>query len=176
MVNWDEVALKHGTDKASSHHGYMDIYQRYLQGKKIDRLLELGVAHAKSLFMWRELFPDALIVGVDNDKECRIHQRIDIDVLIANAADPAKMAAVSMLYGPFDVIIDDCDHQEHQARLSLEELYFRMPSGGMYFIEDFDAESEFVKWLMEKWEAVVIRVQDKVGYIKNPCLVVITKK
>lgn len=173
---WDEIAIKHGTDKASSHHGYMDIYQHYMKGQKIERLLELGVAHGKSLFMWHEILPDALIVGVDNDKYCRQHQRVDIDVVIADAQDPAKMAAVSMLYGPFDVIIDDCDHKEQQARLSLEELYFRMPTGGLYFIEDFDAESDFVSWLKEKWDATVIKNEDKVGYIKNPCLVVIEKK
>lgn len=174
-MSWDEVALKHGTDKASSHHGYMDIYQQVLEGKSVKTLLELGVAHAKSLFMWRELFPDALIVGVDDNKECRIHQRIDIDVVIADAKDAAKMAAVSMLYGPFDVIIDDCDHEESQARLSLEELYFRMPSGGIYIIEDFDAQSGFVKWLIEKWNARIYAVDDKTGFVKDACLVVITK-
>lgn len=175
MNNWDEIAIKHGTDKASSHHGYMGIYQAYLKERKINRILELGVAHAKSLFMWREIFPDALVVGVDDNKECRIHQRIDIDIIIADASDPAKMAAVSMLYGPFDVIIDDCSHDEKQARLSLEELYFRMPSGGIYFIEDFDAESDFVKWLKSNWNASIYKTEDKVGYIKNPCLVVIEK-
>lgn len=175
-MNWDEVAIKHGADKSSAYHGYMGVYQEYLENHKVTNLLELGVAHGKSLFMWRELFPDALIVGVDNVPECRIHQRLGIDVVIADAKDPAKMAGVSMLYGPFDVIIDDCDHEENQARLSLEELYFRMPEGGLYFIEDFDAESDFVKWLVEKWEATVIKTPDKVGYIKNPCLVVIKKK
>lgn len=176
MVKWDEIAVKHGTDKSSAYHGYMDVYQKYLEGKKVQNLLELGVAHGKSLFMWREIFPEALIVGVDNDPMCRIHQRLNIDVVIADASDPARMAGLSMLYGPFDVIIDDCDHEEKQARISLEELYFRMPEGGLYFIEDFDAESDFVKWLVEKWQATVIRTPDKVGYIKNPCLVVIEKR
>lgn len=175
-MSWDKIAIKHGTDKASSHHGYMDIYEKFLKDKPVQNLLELGVAHGKSLFMWRELFPDALIVGVDNNRECRIHQRINIDVIIADASSPSKMAGISMLYGPFDVIIDDCDHDPTQARLSLEELYFRMPSGGLYFIEDFDSQSEFVRWLVAKWEAKIFPVDDKVGYIKNPCLVVIEKK
>ena len=176
MRKWDSIAIKHGTDKASSHHGYMEVYQKYLKGYTVKTLLELGVAHGKSLFMWKELFPEALIVGVDNNKECRLHQRIEIDILIADASDPSKMAAVSQLYGPFDIIIDDCDHEENQARISLEELYFRMPSGGFYFIEDFDAESDFVKWLVDKWDAKIEKVDDKVGYIKNPCLVIIEKK
>jgi cephalosporin hydroxylase len=174
-MSWDDYAIARGADKASSSHGYMGVYEKYLKGKKINRLLELGVAHGKSLFMWSDIFPDALIVGVDNNPECRIHQRSNIDILIADASDPAKMAAVSQLYGEFDVIIDDCDHIESQARLSLEELYFRMPSGGLYFIEDFDAETDFVKWLQSKWGAKVEMVDDKSGFVKNACVVVIEK-
>lgn len=174
-MNWDSIAIKYGADKASSSHGYMGIYEKYLKGLKVNRLLELGVAHGKSLYMWHEIFPEALIVGVDNNPECRIHQRTNIDIIIADASDPAKMAAVSQLYGEFDVIIDDCDHKEAQARLSLEELYFRMPSGGIYIIEDFDAESSFIKWLREKWNATIEPVDDKTGFVNNACLAVIQK-
>lgn len=174
-MNWDDYAIKYGADKASSSHGYMGVYQKYLEGKQVNRLLELGVAHGKSLYMWHEIFPEALIVGVDNNPECRIHQRTNIDILIADAADPAKMAAVSQLYGEFDVVIDDCDHEESQARLSLEELYFRMPAGGVYFLEDFDSTSDFVQWLVSKWGAIVEPVEDKTGFVKNACVVVIQK-
>jgi demethylmacrocin O-methyltransferase len=166
--NWDEIALKYGTDKASSHHGYMQEYENRLASKSVARLLEIGVAHGKSLAMWSEIFPDALIVGVDILPECRLYQRVKIDVLIADAADPAKMAAVSQLYGPFDVVIDDGEHDPNQVRAAFEELYPRLAAGGIYIIEDLEPESLFVKTFAKQWNADVVPCKDK-------CLIIINK-
>lgn len=136
-MSWDDVALRYGTDKASSHHDYMGHYEKRIGKRRVLRLLELGVAHGHSLRMWAEIFSNALIVGVDDSQHCRLHQRIGIDVIIADCNDAAKMAAVSMLYGPFDVVIDDCSHQFLQMRTSFEELYPRLAPGGVYVVEDF---------------------------------------
>lgn len=174
-MNWNDVALKYGTDKASSHHGYMDVYQTLLEPMKVKRLLEIGVAHGKSLATWNELMPDALIVGVDIVPECRLHQRVNIDVLIADAADPSKMAAVSQLYGAFDVIIDDGEHDLFQVRMAFEELYPRMATNGVYIIEDLDFADPEVRKFTEQWGGNMLATPDKVGHIKEPGLIVIHK-
>lgn len=161
MINWDEVALRYGTDKASSHHGYMHTYQRLLEDRGIKSLLEIGVAHGKSLFTWSELMPDALIVGIDIIPECRLHQRVNIGVLIADATDPAKMAAVSMLHGPFGAVIDDGEHDHDQIRIAFEELYPRLPSGAVYIIEDMDGEDEWVKAFAAQWDGKIVKCIDK---------------
>lgn len=171
-MSWDDVALHHGTDKASSHHDYARHYERLLADHKVERLLEIGVAHGKSLFMWRELFPDALIVGVDIVPECRLHQRRDIAVLIADAADPAMMAAVSTLHGPFNVVVDDGEHDERTVRAAFEELYPRMAAGGVYLIEDLSAAEPWVSRFVEDWQIDIVPVDDHVGQIPEPCLLV----
>jgi cephalosporin hydroxylase len=161
MSKWDEVAIKWGTDKASTHHGYMQTYEKYLANRGIKTLLEIGIAHGKSLFMWNELLPDALIVGVDILPECRLHQRINIACLIADATDPAKMAAVTMLHGPFQAIIDDGEHDPDQIRIAFEELYPRLPSGAVYIIEDVNFTDDWVLPFIQKWNASFVHCIDK---------------
>jgi SAM-dependent methyltransferase len=176
MGKFDKVGIKYGCDKASSHHCYLDAYEQILSGRKIEKFLELGVAHAKSLFMWGELFPDALIVGVDNNPDCRVHQRFNIDVVIADITDAAKMAAVAQLYGPFDVILDDCCHEIGTVKKGFDELWWRLnPNGGVYLIEDLDGSDPEVIKFMEQYNAKFVDCPDKVGYIKRPGLIIIEK-
>jgi cephalosporin hydroxylase len=155
-TDWDEVALHYGTDKASSFHSYMFDYHHVLGSRQVTKLLEIGVSHGSSLFMWRDIFPGAEIVGIDILPECRLHQRIDIDVLIADAADPAKMAAVSTLYGPFDVIIDDGSHQRADIMAAFEELYPRMAKDGVYIVEDLLPEDPWTREWADRWGGRVL--------------------
>jgi cephalosporin hydroxylase len=160
-MNWDKIAIKWGTDKASTHHGYMDSYEKLLSSRDVKTLLEIGVAHGKSLFTWAELMPDALIVGLDIVPECRLHQRINIAVLIADATDASKMAAVTMLHGPFQAIIDDGEHDPNQIRVAFEELYPRLPSGAVYIIEDVDQDQEWAKNFVKQWNGYFVKCIDK---------------
>ena len=160
-MSWDDVANKWGADKAHTFHGYMDSYEKLLKDRGIKTLLEIGVAHGKSLFTWAELMPDALIVGIDILPECRLHQRINIASIIADARDPAKMAAITMLHGPFQAIIDDGEHDPDQIRIAFEELYPRLPSGAVYIIEDVDQDTEWAQKFVKQWNGYFIKCIDK---------------
>lgn len=169
-MSWDDIARRCGTDKASSHHGYVEHYQQRLEDRKVERLLEIGVAHGYSLRLWHEVFPDALIVGVDIVPECRLHQRTNVAVITADASHPASMAAISTLHGPFDVVIDDGSHDERATWMAFEELYPRLAPGGIYFVEDLDLADEWVLRFVATWDLEVIAVDDKVGQIAEPVL------
>ena len=155
-TDWDLVARKFGTDKSSSFHDYMGDYEVLLGHRPVTRLLELGVSHGSSLFMWREIFPEALIVGVDNEDHCRLHQRVGIAVIIADMANPAQMAAVSKLHGPFDVIIDDGSHVPSDTVSAFEELYPVMARDGLYVVEDYPPDDPFTHAFAEQWNGQIL--------------------
>jgi hypothetical protein len=83
-----ELAQKYGTNKFEIH-GYTPIYYEILKDRKIKRVLELGIGapglssgpseHGASLYMWRDFFPDAEIMGFDILPELMINEgRIEL--------------------------------------------------------------------------------------------------
>lgn len=159
-MNWDSIALRHGTDKASGYHCYMEQYQKLLENRPIKTLLEIGVLQGLSLFTWSELMPEALIVGVDVATNCRYYQRDNIAVIIADAASDKKMKALNDLHGPFDVIIDDGSHDPSEIWMAFDALYPLMPKGGLYIIEDLFEDDPFLLQLAEWPEATIIPCVD----------------
>jgi predicted O-methyltransferase YrrM len=159
-MNWDSVALRHGTDKASGYHSYMEHYQKLLENRPVDTLLEIGVLQGLSLFTWAELLPEALIVGIDVEPNCRYYQRDNIAVIIADATNKAKMEALTTLHGPFDVIIDDGSHDPSEIWMAFDALYPLMPKGGLYIIEDLFDDDPFLQQLAEWPESTIIPCVD----------------
>ena len=82
----DALARLLGTDKSSYVHGYTRLYETHFASRRptVRRLLEIGVGGinswhgyettegGQSLRMWRDYFPNAEIVGIDNQSfHCR---------------------------------------------------------------------------------------------------------
>jgi hypothetical protein len=130
------------TDKG--WHGYGPAYAEHLDDRRWrrNRILEVGVGGDESptpggsLRVWRDHFPRSVVVGLDLH-----HKDIDLGARVrfvqGDQSSPADLdRAVDALGGPPDVVIDDGSHLRDHAVITFEHLFGRMPSRGVYVIED----------------------------------------
>lgn len=96
MQSLNSIGLKHGTDKASKGHGYLDFYEGFFQGlrHKPIRLLEIGVFRGNSVAMWQEYFVAGTIIGVDINPDAYQYadERVQIEIVDqSNIADLVRL-------------------------------------------------------------------------------------
>jgi hypothetical protein len=140
----DAIALKHGTDKASNHHNYMPVYERYFEHLRHEPivLLELGFggyhypdrggAGAKT---WAEYFEKGQIITTD------LHPKNSLgDTRIyfyqASQDDHSRFLDILNYHGRLNIIIDDASHVCGLTIKSFEILFPALAPGGIYVIED----------------------------------------
>jgi hypothetical protein len=124
-----------GTDKVA--HGYMPTYEAIVgEIGPAGHVCELGIWRGNSLYMWQQLFPDGLVVGVD----CRdfglapagTHSVISDQ---ASKTLPGKLEELSP--DGYDLIVDDASHSGTLTMQSWVNLWPLVKPGGWYVIEDW---------------------------------------
>ncbi len=120
----------HGAKKEDH---FMVAYEKHFTGLKPKRVLEIGVQGGGSLKIWRDMFPDAEIVGVDVLDDCKQHEGHNIKVFVGDQCDVKFLETL----GNFDIIIDDGGHKMNQQQVSMNTLMRnQLNEGGVYVIED----------------------------------------
>lgn len=119
----------HGAKKEDH---FIVAYQKHFAGLKPKRVLEIGVQHGGSLKIWKDMFPEAEIVGVDILEECKQYEEDRIKVFIGDQTDVKFLESL----GEFDIIIDDGGHTMTQQQVSMKWLLPQVTEGGIYVIED----------------------------------------
>lgn len=132
MNTLQEIGLKHGTDKATTHF-YMDNYEKHLSSwrDKEFTLLEIGVGNGSSIKMWRESFPKSRVYGIDINPDCAGE-----GIFIGNQSDGVFMYGVLAEIGNPDMVIDDGSHVGDDMIFSFRLLFPLLNGGGMFFLED----------------------------------------
>ncbi len=128
----------HG-DKGTSH-SYLDTYEvlfKKYRTKRGLRVLEIGVAGGLSLKMWKDYFSSsAKITGCDiTDKWITEDIFKEFNIIISNSKVPATRLKLQE-FGPFDIIIDDGDHNPWAQILTFGTAWPLLKKGGLYVIED----------------------------------------
>ncbi len=112
---------------------FITAYLRHFEGLKPKRVLEIGVQGGGSLKIWRDMFPEAEIVGVDILYECKNHEGERIKIEIGDQCDVKFLETLGM----FDIIIDDGGHKMTHQQVSMNTLLAnQLNEGGVYVIED----------------------------------------
>ena len=145
------IALKHGTDKVTTHH-YQYVYGQLLGHQRLEYLnfleiglgCDMGYGPGKSLLVWKEYLPNAKISILEFNEKCARKFESQVrHLFVGDQSDFSLLKRIGETTKPevggrlFDVIIDDGGHTRKQQIHSLIGLWpFIRQSGGIYVIED----------------------------------------
>jgi hypothetical protein len=131
-----ELFDKYGSDKGTL--GYGPVYEFYFKPvcEKLLKVLELGVWQGASLRAWRDYFPSATIIGID--EQGSDFQGNNIFTHVGRQEDAGFLNSLIAKYQLFDIIIDDCGHCWEPQQISFNTLWPAVNSGGFYIIEDLE--------------------------------------
>ena len=93
---------------------YFPVYEKHfgpIRNKPI-KILEIGVLNGGSLEMWRYYFPEATIVGIDIDPNCKQHEQEGINIRVGDQTDEKFLQS----------LIDECEVIviTHPVKLNLD--------------------------------------------------------
>lgn len=102
---------------------------------EIRLVMEVGVADGACLRAWREVFPNATVVGMDIHPSSLAHgERIEFHLGDQRSQVDCDRAAAGRY---FDMIVDDATHQLEDTLRTMLYLWPRVKPGGLYVVEEF---------------------------------------
>lgn len=137
-----EYWLNNTGKKITKWTHYFPVYEKHfkpLTDKPI-KILEIGILNGGSLQMWRKYFhPDSVIVGIDINPDCEVHEEDGVHVRIGDQSDPEFLQSLIHEFGKFDLVIDDGSHHVSHVNKTFQFLYPKIQNTGIYLIEDTHA-------------------------------------
>lgn len=123
--------MNFNSDKGT-RHSLVDFYTLLFHGQDIKSILEIGIKFGGSLDLYRHLFPEAHITGVDVQFRDELHKFDDdptIDIKIKGLKD-------LRLNKTFDLIVEDSTHIPSDQIYALNTFSNKVNPGGWLIIED----------------------------------------
>jgi len=119
---------------------WYDFYFDKIKDRKLN-ILEIGVANGDSLKMWKILFVNSKIYGIDIDKNKKKLENNPglegVNIFIGDQSSKYFLKKVCQnIKNGFDIIIDDGSHITGHQIFSFEYLFPKLNKGGIYVIED----------------------------------------
>lgn len=126
----------------------LDVYTDFFRsGFQPKRILEIGIKYGGSLALWRHIFPECSVLGID--VELQVPEKARLHFGHVGGVEIREMDAISKDVcglGNFDLIIDDGSHVFRDITESYHLLWPSVNPGGFYVIEDwYSSPSESAK-------------------------------
>lgn len=147
-----------GSDRESNHHygnAYEELIDKRLYSRSVVKLMmEVGVADGACLLAWREVFPHALIVGMDIHPSDKARgDRIEFHLGDQRLREDCLRAAGGRM---FDMIVEDATHTLENTLLTLFWLWPFVAPGGLYVVEEWSGVNGDKDHIRALWPNVEI--------------------
>lgn len=142
----EDLFTKYGTDKGI--WGYTPVYEQFLNHwrEQVKDVLEIGICGDRdipnnrtgaSLFAWRDYFPNARIVGIDNDAKWMVTGEERIETYCLDAYDMTALTTLLVkLDRTYDFICDDAVHDPIPQLTLLHTVWPFLRPTGIAAVED----------------------------------------
>lgn len=141
MTSMGDILNRCGSDKNLPQcHTYAFVYEGLFPDREaVTAVLEIGVAGGGSIRAWHEIFPNAVIVGLDQGPSLECPRGPRLEIHQGNQRDRA--AVLNCVGGrQFDLIIDDASHILSDQLLCLWWLWPHLKPGGYFVVEEMDIQ------------------------------------
>ena len=121
------------------NHNYLTYYWLHFRDIRFEvkHFLEIGVQTDRSIKMWADFFPNAMIYGIDIDPKCKSFENERCKIFIGDQNNQHFLFQVSNeISHPIDIIIDDGSHKPAHQLNTFSFLFPRMSEHGIYVVED----------------------------------------
>ncbi len=103
---------------------------------KVKLVMEIGVADGSCLLAWREVFPNATIVGMDIHHSDKAHgDRIEFHIGHQRYREDCERVVDGR---QFDLIVEDATHKLDNTLLTLFWMWPHIRPGGLYIVEEWE--------------------------------------
>ncbi len=138
-----ELFTKYGSDK-NTNHNYGEFYDSLIPDREsVKFVLEIGTATGAALLAWRDMYPNAVLVGFDRENSVIAGEK-RIEFFKGDLKDRTDLLG-AVGSRKFDLIVEDASHEFDDNLRTLFWLWPHVASGGIYVIEEF----QYVKGHMD---------------------------
>lgn len=177
-------------------HTYTDVYSRLFSYRRneVNKIFECGIgtnnpnvissmgASGKpgaSLRVWRDYFPNAIVIGADIDNDVLFEEN-RIKTFYIDQTNPNTIETFWNLVNlsDFDIIIDDGLHTFEAGKILFENSINYLDSNGYYIIEDVQLENslKFKEYFKDKGYLVdYVHLYRPLTKLNDNCLIIIRK-
>jgi demethylmacrocin O-methyltransferase len=138
---FEDAFKKYNTDKFG-YHTYSSVYASLFDKlEDVKDILEMGIHLGASLRAWRDIFPNAKVVGLENNTQRFFTEERITSFYVDQAIDETFENFINFIEGrQFEFIVDDGSHLLRETHNTFVHLLPLLKVDGWFVVEDIKSE------------------------------------